>query len=115
VSASHRWLAAAAAALLAAGAAGCASFDAALGKREAVVQFQPQTPNREMLAVRTACSHLPAAKPEALPPHPLAADADYDVRFLVSEASDADLARLQQCLERFPSVVGIEFTSPGGS
>jgi hypothetical protein len=108
-------LAAAAAALLTAGVVGCASFDAALGKREAVVQFAPQTPSRVMLAVRAACSHVPAARPEALPPHPLAASAVYDVRFLVSSASDADLARLQQCLERFPSVAGIVFTSPGDS
>jgi hypothetical protein len=38
-----------------------------------------------------------------------------DIRYLVSNASDADLARLEQCLGRFPSVVGMEPTSPDGS
>ncbi len=96
-------------------AAGCASFDAAFGKREAVVQFQPQTPVPVMLKVRAACSHVPSATPEPIPAHALTVDLPYDIRYLVSNASDADLARLQQCLQRFPSVVGIEFSSPSGS
>jgi hypothetical protein len=68
-----------------------------------------------MLAVRAACSHVPAAKPEPLPPHARSAGAAYDVRFLVSSASDADLARLEQCLGRFRSVQGWDITSPGDS
>jgi hypothetical protein len=58
---------------------------------------------------------VPGARPEALPAHRLALAAPDEVRFQVTGASDADLARLQQCLERFGSVAGIEFTSPGGS
>jgi cell division protein FtsX len=96
-------------------AAGCASFDRAFGKQEAVVQFQSQTPVSVMLKVRASCSHVPAAIPERIPPHPLAIDMQDDIRYLVSNASDADLARLQQCLQRFPAVVGIEFSSPDGS
>jgi hypothetical protein len=107
--------AAAAAAAVALAATGCAAFDAALSKQEAVVQFQPRTSRAAILRVRTACSHMPGAKPEALPAHPPAVDEPYDVRYLVTGASDGDLARLQQCLQRFRSVVGIEFTSPGGS
>ena len=38
----------------------------------------------------------------------------YDVRYQVSNASDADLARLQQCLQKFPSVVGIDISGPAG-
>jgi hypothetical protein len=115
VPASHRWAAAAALALLAVVTAGCSSFDASLGKREAVVQFQPQTPIAAMLKVRTACSHVPSAKTERLPGHMTAVAAGYEIRYLVTGASDADLARLQQCLGRFKSVAGIEFTSPDGS
>jgi hypothetical protein len=96
-------------------AAGCASFDRAFGKQEAVVQFQPQTPASVMLKVRASCSHVPAAIPERVPPHPPAVQMQDDIRYLVSNASDADLARLQQCLQRFPSVVGIEFNTPDGS
>lgn len=113
--ASCRGFAAAALVLLTVATAGCASFDAALGKQEAVVQFQPQTPIAAMLKVRTACSHVPSAKPERLPEHMTAVAAGYEIRYLVTGASDADLARLQQCLEHFKSVAGIEFTSPDGS
>ena len=96
-------------------AAGCASFDKAFGQQEAVVQFQPQTPNSVRLKVRAACSHLPNAVPEPLPTDHLASDVLNDVRYRVNNASDGDLARLQKCLEKFPAVAGIEFNSPGGS
>jgi hypothetical protein len=106
--------AAAAATALCLAAAGCASFDRAFGKREAVVQFQPNTPAAEMLKVRAACSHLAAAKPEPIPQHVLKVDLPDDIRYEVSQASDAQIARLTQCLDRFPSVVGIELSSPSG-
>ena len=94
--------------------AGCASFDRAFGKREAVVQFQPNTPAAEMLKVRAACSHLPAAQPEPIPRHVLKIDLPDDIRYEVSQATDAQIARLTHCLNRFPSVVGIELSSPSG-
>jgi len=106
--------AAAAAATVCVAAAGCASFDRAFGKREAVVQFQPNTPAAEMLKVRAACSHLAAAKPEPIPRHVLKVDLPDDIRYEVSQASDAQIAELTQCLDRFPSVVGIELSSPSG-
>jgi hypothetical protein len=96
-------------------AAGCATFDRTFGKQEAVVHFQPQTSNSARLKVRAACSHVPQAVPEPLPTDHLAADTMNDVRYRVDHASDGDLAKLQQCLQRFPSVVGIEFNGPGGS
>ncbi len=96
-------------------AAGCSSFDKAFGKQEAVVQFKAQTPASEMLKVRASCAHVPAAVPERVPAHPPAVQLQDDIRYLVSNASDADLARLQQCLQRFPAVVGIEFNTPAGS
>ena len=95
--------------------AGCATFNRTFGKQEAVVQFQAQTPNLVRLKVRAACSHVPQAVPEPLPTDHLASDMAYDVRYRVDHASDGDLAKLQQCLQRFPSVVGIEFNGPGGS
>jgi hypothetical protein len=103
-----------AAAALCLAAAGCAAFDRAFGKREAVVHFQPNTPAAEMLKVRAACSHLAAAKPEPIPRRALKADLPYDVKYEVSQASDAQVARLEQCLQRFPSVAGIELYSPSG-
>src|SRR5690242_11453935 len=105
---------AAAAAALCVAVAGCGAFDRAFGKQEAVVQFQPNTPAAAMLTARAACSHLAGAHAEPIPKHALAVDLPDDIRYEVSSASDAQLARLQQCLERFPSVVGIEFSSPSG-
>jgi len=105
---------AAAAAALCAAAAGCGAFDRAFGKQEAVVQFQANTPASAMLKARAACSHLAGAYAEPIPKHALAVDLPDDIRYEVGSASDAQLARLQQCLERFPAVVGIEFSSPSG-
>ena len=102
-------------AVLAPAVAGCATFDRTFGKQEAIVQFQSQTPNSVRLKVRAACSHVPQAVPEPLPTDHLASDLDSDVRYRVDHASDGDLAKLQQCLQRFPSVVGIEFNGPAGS
>jgi hypothetical protein len=95
-------------------ATGCGAFDRAFGKQEAVVQFQPNTPASTMLKARAACSHLAGAYAEPIPKHVLAVDLPDDIRYEVGNASDAQLARLQQCLTRFPSVVGIEFSSPSG-
>jgi hypothetical protein len=96
-------------------AAGCASFDKAFGKQEAVVVFKNNTPASTMLKVRASCSHLPAAIPERIPPHPRAVQLPDDIRYLVSNASDAQVARLEQCLNRFPSVIGINVETPNGS
>jgi len=96
-------------------AAGCATFDATFGKREAVVQFQPQTTNAARLKVRAACAHLPHATAEPVATGQPATDMIYDVRYRVDKASDGDLARLQQCLQKFRSVVGIQFSGPAGS
>jgi hypothetical protein len=110
-----RILAAASVAVALCLATGCSSFNKAFGKREAVVQFQSGASATEMLKVRAACSHVPQALPEPIPRHVLAVDLPDDIRYLVSNASDADIARLQECLGRFPSVVaGIDLTSPSG-
>src|SRR5262249_44615460 len=105
----------AAALALALAGGGCASFDRTFGQQEAVVQFRPRTPESVRLKVRAACSHVPQATPEPLPTDHLASDLVNNVRDRVDNASDGNLAKLQRCLQKFPSVVGIEFTGPGGS
>lgn len=94
---------------------GCAKFNAALGQQEAVVQFRNGTPNATRLHVRTACSHIPQATPEALPTDHRASDLLYNVRYRVDNASNAQIAELEQCLQKYPSVVGIDIQTPGGS
>jgi hypothetical protein len=94
--------------------AGCAKFDAALGKQEAVVAFNPGTSQATMMKVRSACSALPDATPEPVPTGANATNGTYDVRFDVQNASDADIARLTQCLSKFPSVQGVNLEQEGG-
>ena len=95
-------------------AGGCSQFNKALGQQEEVVIFQSNTPNSVRLQVRAACSHVPQAVVEPLPTDHKVSDQLYDVRYQVGSASTAQLARLQQCLSRFRSVVGLETNTPGG-
>ncbi len=101
--------------LAAAGLGGCAKFDAALGKQETVVQFKNGTATAARLKVRAACSHIPEARPEALPTNHLASDNLYDVIYRVDNASNAQLARLEQCLQKYPSVQGVNLQTAGDS
>ena len=101
--------------LVAGGLGGCAKFDAALGKQEIVVNFKDGTRTATRLKVRAACSHIPEARPEALPTDHLASDNLYDVIYLVSNASDAQLARLESCLQKYPSVNGVDLQTAGDS
>ena len=101
--------------LAAAGLGGCAKFDAALGKQEVVVQFKTGTTTAARLKVRSACSHIPEARPEAVPTSHLASDNLYNVIYRVDNASDAQLARLEQCLQKYPSVLGVDIQTAGDS
>src|SRR5947199_8925720 len=87
--------------------AGCSQFDAALGQRQAVVAFKPGTPVSERLAVRSACAKVPEVK---APPVPSDLNSPYALQqltFRIDHATNADVARLEKCLARFPSVVGV--------
>ena len=101
--------------LVTAALGGCAKFDSTFGKQEMVVQFKSGTPTATRLKVRAACSHIPEAKPEALPTDHLASDNLYDVIYRVDNASNAQLARLESCLQKYPSVAGVDLQTPGDS
>ncbi len=88
--------------------AGCAGFNKAFGQREAIVIFRAGTPDSVRLAVRTACSGVPQAKPEPLPSDGKLSDYLNNVRFRIDNASDAQVAQLENCLDRFRSVKGVE-------
>lgn len=96
-------------------ASGCAQFDAAMSKQEAVVTFLPGTSQATMRSVRAACAKVPGATPEAIPKDVNAANGVYDVRFRVDQASDADVARLSRCLSQFTSVRGVSLEQQDGS
>jgi hypothetical protein len=108
--------AAAAAALVAAlasGLVGCAKFDSALGQRWATVSFKANTSIATLLKVRAACSHIPNVQAQALPRKQTPVTMMYALTYRADNASDANLAQLQQCLQRFPSVQGIQFGDSG--
>lgn len=96
------------AAALAGGLTGCAKFDAALGQQWVTVDFQPSTSIATMLKVRAACSHIPNVVPEALPHKRTVLTMSGAVTYQTNNATDANMAQLQQCLQRFPSVAGMD-------
>jgi hypothetical protein len=100
--------------LLAAGAvaaavtalAGCSQFDAALGQRQAIVTFRDGTSLAQRLAVRSACK-APTVVPQPLPTDLNSPYAQQQVIYQINHASDADVAVLEKCLSKFPSVAGV--------
>src|SRR6266480_3677201 len=70
--------------------AGCSQFDAAL-----------------RLAVRSACGKVPDVRAQPVPSNLNSPYALQQLTFRVDHATNADIARLEKCLARFPSVVGI--------
>ena len=98
---------------IAGGSAGCSKFDAALGQQWATVNFKANTSVATLLKVRTACSRIPNVRPEALPRTQTPATMMYALTYHTDNASDANLAQLQQCLQKFPSVEGISFGDAG--
>ncbi len=86
---------------------GCSQFDKALGQRQAMVAFKAGTPVSVRLRVRAACAGLPNVRAAPIPSGVPLTSALAEVVYQVSNASDADIARLQECLARFPSVQGM--------
>jgi len=87
--------------------AGCSQFDKALGQREAVVTFRPGTPVSQRLAVRSTCVKVHAVTAPPLPSDLSSPYALQQLTFRIDHASDADVARLETCLEKFPGVAGV--------
>ena len=91
----------------AAALAGCSQFDAALGQRQAVVSFTDSATLAQRMAVRTACAKPPNVVPQPLPSNMNAPYALAQVVYQINHASDADVAVLEKCLSKFPTVAGI--------
>lgn len=90
-----------------AGTAGCSQFNKALGQQQALVTFKDGTPDSVRLQVRAACGKLPNVSPVPLPSGVSQSVSLSQVVYQVNNASDADEARLQECLAKFPSVLGM--------
>jgi hypothetical protein len=87
--------------------AGCSQFDAALGQRQAVVSFSPGTTVAQRMAVRAACAKTPNVTPQPLPSNMNSPYALEQVIYQINQASNADVALLEKCLAKFPSVAGV--------
>jgi DMSO/TMAO reductase YedYZ molybdopterin-dependent catalytic subunit len=87
--------------------AGCSQFDAALGQRQAVVSFNDGTTLAQRMAVRTACAKTPNVTPQPLPSDMNTPYALEQVVYQINRASNADIALLETCLAKFPSVAGV--------
>lgn len=86
---------------------GCAQFDKALGQQQAMVSFKAGASNADRLQVRTACGTLPNVHPAPIAKGVPLSSALGEVEFRIDKAGAADVARLQQCLAKYPQVTGI--------
>jgi hypothetical protein len=98
--------------LLAAGAAavaltGCSQFNSALGQRQAIVSFTTSATFAQRMAVRTACARPPTVTPQAVPSTVKTAYQLPQVIFQINQASNADVAKLETCLAKYPAVAGV--------
>jgi hypothetical protein len=99
--------------MLAGALAGCGKMAAALDKQWMTVQFSPNTSMATALHVRSACSHIQNVPPMALPAKHSLINMMYGVQFDTTNASPANLAQLQTCLQQFKSVLGVNPQSAG--
>jgi hypothetical protein len=91
---------------------GCAQMDAALGKQWVDVTFTPNTTLAKVERIQAACSHVPNVHPYPLPKQHTVLSLMAGVRFDTTHATDANVAQLQECLQKFTSVQGF---TPGDS
>jgi hypothetical protein len=93
--------------------AGCAQMDKALGQQYLVVQFAPNTTLATARHVTAACSRVPNVRLQPVKPTTAQVNVAYSATYNTTDASAANLARLQVCLARFRSVLGVTATEPG--
>ena len=91
------------------GMTGCAQFNKALGQQQALIYFKTSTPVSFKLKVRTACDNLPHVKAAPIATSvPLASAVDV-VTYNTTGAGVADIARLEECVNKFaPQVEGVD-------
>ncbi len=91
-------------------ASGCSSFDKALGQQQVDVYFDQTTTVAYKMHVRAACNGLPNVHAQPLATGvPLASAIDIVV-YNTTGASLVDTTRLEECLNKFSQVQGINAT-----
>ena len=91
---------------------GCSRMDSALGQQWVVVQLASNTTLGTARHVTATCAHASGLRAEPVKPTSPGRIVG-SVRFISTQATDADMAKLQQCLQRFPAVQGLTMTEPG--
>lgn len=92
------------------GVTGCSQFDKSLGQQQALVSFKSGASKAARMQVRTTCGKLRNVSPAPIDKNAPASVALNQVTFQIDKAGPADVSRLQQCLEKYPSVAGIDIT-----
>ena len=86
---------------------GCSQFNKALGQQQAFVSFRDGTPVSVRLQIRAACDNLPNVKAAPIASSVPLSSAVSEIEYQINNAGPADIARLQECLAKFPSVQGL--------
>jgi hypothetical protein len=81
-------------------------MDATLDKTWVQVTFSPSTTVSQLLRIQAACSHIPNVTAYPFPRPHTALDLAAGVRYNTTAATDSNVAQLQECLQKFPAVVG---------
>jgi hypothetical protein len=87
---------------------GCSQFNKALGQQQAFVSFKDGTPVSGRMHVRAACAKLPDVSAAPIPTGVPIASAVSEIVYQINNAGPADIARLQECLAKFPAVQGMD-------
>jgi hypothetical protein len=94
-------------AALAVAVSGCAKFDAALGQQWIQVELAPTTTVAQLQHIRSACAHIPNVTAYPFPKQHSVINMINSVRYNTDNATDANVAQLEQCLQKFPQVQGV--------
>ena len=91
------------------GMTGCAQFNKALGQQQANIYFKSTATVQFRLKVRAGCNNLPHVKATPIAAGvPLSSAVDV-VTYNTTGAGVADIARLEECVNKFaPQVQGVD-------
>jgi hypothetical protein len=88
------------------GIGGCSQFNSAFGQQWIVVQFAPNTTVATAKRIVASCGHVPNMPLQGkVKPDTGQAGMVDDVNFDATQATPADLARLETCLSKYPAIV----------
>jgi hypothetical protein len=93
--------------------AGCAKFDAAMGQQWIDVTFSATTTVPAARHIAAACSQITNVHVQAVIADPAHTGFIESVRYNTSQASDSQMAKLQECLQKFPAVQGVTLDDSG--